>query len=805
VRAVATVVRAAVLRRRLQSFVVGLVLLLSTGTAVLAVGLLVVSDAPFDRAFTRQSGAHVTATFDGRVAAGDLTATADRAGVAAAAGPFDTVDVRMYPSGERPPPEGLGMTSEVVGRADPGGPVDRLTLDSGTWLTGPGQIVLNRTQLGPRDRIGSMTVGLPGAPTLRVVGVAYSVTGTADAWVWPTQDDVLHNGPDGAAAATARQMLYRFDSAGTDAAVRDGLAAATAGLPAGSLRGEASYLAAKRAVDSDAAVVVPFVVAFAALGLVMSALIVANVVSGAVVAGRRATGIVTALGFTGGQVVAMYAGQVLGPGLVGCLLGVPLGNALAVPLLGQAQQAYGVEASAILPLWVDVAVVLVLLAVAAAAALAPAWRAGRLSPASAISIGRAPRTGRGYRVRRWLAATRLPRAVSFGLGTPFGRPARSLATLLAIVIGAAAVVFATGLSGSLTQVVAAFGRTAEVPVEVALGRVGPEPNGPGPAGPEPNGPGPAARPAGAEPPADPAAVRAVVEAQPATARVAGIWQVELGLPGLAEPVEILGYDTDPTWTGYRLIAGRWHSGAGEVVAGSRLLRTTGHTVGDSLTLSAGGKSRPVRVVGEVFANANEGYGLLAEPALVAGLSTKTGPDRFEIGLAPGTDPQSYVDALGSALAGMPAVAIVRDDSNETIALMLALVGTLTLLVAAVAALGVFNTVLLNTREQVYEIGVLKSVGMTPRQVRTMVVASMTGVGLLAGAFAVPLGFALHRGTLPVMAAAAGTAVPASVREVYHPATLAALALAGAVLAVLGALVPAGWAAGTAPAAALRAE
>ena len=43
--------RAAVSRRRLQTLIVGMVVLLSAATAVLALGLLVVSHAPFDSAF----------------------------------------------------------------------------------------------------------------------------------------------------------------------------------------------------------------------------------------------------------------------------------------------------------------------------------------------------------------------------------------------------------------------------------------------------------------------------------------------------------------------------------------------------------------------------------------------------------------------------------------------------------------------------------------------------------------------------------------------------------------------------------
>ena len=44
---------AAVRRRRLQSLVIAAVVVLSSGTALLGLGLLVASNAPFDQAFAR--------------------------------------------------------------------------------------------------------------------------------------------------------------------------------------------------------------------------------------------------------------------------------------------------------------------------------------------------------------------------------------------------------------------------------------------------------------------------------------------------------------------------------------------------------------------------------------------------------------------------------------------------------------------------------------------------------------------------------------------------------------------------------
>jgi putative ABC transport system permease protein len=87
----------------------------------------------------------------------------------------------------------------------------------------------------------------------------------------------------------------------------------------------------------------------------------------------------------------------------------------------------------------------------------------------------------------------------------------------------------------------------------------------------------------------------------------------------------------------------------------------------------------------------------------------------------------------------------------------------------------------------------------------MVVCSMAGIGLVAGLIAIPAGVALHNYVLPVMGNAAQTALPPSVLNVYHAPQLILLALAGLVIAVAGALLPAGWAAKTRTAFALRAE
>ena len=57
-------VRGGIARRRLQTIIVALVVLVSTAATVLALALVVDSNAPFDHAFSAQRGADIVAAVD---------------------------------------------------------------------------------------------------------------------------------------------------------------------------------------------------------------------------------------------------------------------------------------------------------------------------------------------------------------------------------------------------------------------------------------------------------------------------------------------------------------------------------------------------------------------------------------------------------------------------------------------------------------------------------------------------------------------------------------------------------------------
>jgi putative ABC transport system permease protein len=251
-----------------------------------------------------------------------------------------------------------------------------------------------------------------------------------------------------------------------------------------------------------------------------------------------------------------------------------------------------------------------------------------------------------------------------------------------------------------------------------------------------------------------------------------------------------------------MISGHWYTGPGQAVVGTGFLTDTGKSVGDTVTIVSGRRLVPMKIVGKVFDTDNNGIAMITDWHALAQTEAQPMPGVYDVALRPGTSATTYVRALERRLGAPYGVAV---NVRDAFTVVIGLIGTLTLLLAVVAGLGVLNTVVLHTRERVHDLGVFKAIGMTPRQAIAMVVCWVAGTGLVAGVIAVPAGITLHHYVLPAMAAAANVGLPASFLHVYGGWLVAVLAMAGLVIAAAGALLPAGWAAATSTAVALRAE
>jgi len=772
------VVRAGIARRRAAAVVTCLATLGASAAAVAATALVIASDQPFAHAFAAQHGAELTATFDATTASTEqLAATATANGVTAAAGPFP--EAATTPRIQAP---GIDVTLPgltLVGRADAAGPVDDVALISGHWVTGPGQIVLSTQVLEVPLGTTVTFPDAPGAPSLTLVGYAQSVTDSADAWVEPAQASALAD----PGSPPAYQMLYRFHQGGTDSQMLANRATITDMLPTGALIGASTYLAAQHAAQRDTAPWVPFIVAFGVLALATAVLVITNVVSGAIGTSIFKIGVLKALGSTPAQVVRAFALIALLPSAAGVVLGVILGNVIASPLLHNAEVAYGTGTLSVAG-WTDVAIPAAVLALVGLSAVIPALRAGRLSATAALAIGRAPRSGRGRFARRLLAGLPLPQPVGLGLGTPPTRPARYLSIAAALVFGTMAVTFGVGLTASLNDVQRGLHQPDDVDVHVISGQDKAS-----------------LRDLSAS---DAAAVEAAISRQSGTAGWYGLTRRQATVLGSGTSVDATLYTAAAT-SPYQLIDGSWYEGPNQVLVPTGFLNSTGTKVGDSITLvDDTGERATVRIVGEVLDDlSGGGMEVVADAATFPG----TQPSLFAVTVKSGVDVTSYLQSLNAGINqyGVSALGNPRHFDNQQILAIDALAFTLTLLVVGTAALGVFNTVMVELRDRIRELGIYKAIGMTPGQTTVMVLTSTLAVGLLAGAIGVPAGIALHHYVIPVMGHAAGTNLPRADVAVFRGLEEVLLGLGGAAIALLAAMAPASWAARLRTATTLRTE
>jgi putative ABC transport system permease protein len=752
-------------RRKLQTSIVAVVVLLSCLAATLALTLLVETDAPFDRAFAATQGAHLYVTFDSAQATeAEVRATGSLPSIDTANGPWRVMPASITIAG------GRTRVIPVAGRDQPGGAVARLTLDSGRWVRSTGEVVLSRqladeTQLRAGDTLAA-AADSP-LPSLQVVGIAVALGNDAAAWVEPAQLPATSapNQPP-----TQYLMAYRLKQASTSRDIAAAIDSITSSVPENAVLGTSNYLDAKLNADRTTAVMIPFLLAFSASALVASALIIANLVGGAVIAGTREIGIMKSVGFTPGQVVATFAGQMLIPAAVGCLIGLPAGVVLSQPFLDDTAHAFGLPRTFGFATGPDAAGLMAILGIVVATTVLASLRAGRQSAASAIAAGSAPARDAGSIQARLASAMPLPQSLTLGLGDSLAKPIRSAMTVAAIVSGVATVTFASGLHESLVLVASALTHSQQVQVEVFR---------------ESAGKSVQAGPTESE-------VTSLIASQPGTARFVGVGHADVAVPGAGESVPVTAYSGDSSWLGFALIQGRWFAAPGEAVAPTAFFARTGHQVGDTIIVSFYGQPVRLTLVGEIFDS--QGDNILLRTGFDS-LPGKLATWSYEVQLRPGTDPVAYASTIEAAGPNLTARLNSENGVDTAFLLINSVLVGLVVILGLIAISGVFNTVVLNTREKARDFAILKAVGMTPGQVVTMVLASVAVLGVMGAAVGIPAGIGLHRYILTLMGQiATSTAIPPPFFGVFGTGLLAGLAVAGITIALLGALLPAQWAA-----------
>ncbi len=215
-------------------------------------------------------------------------------------------------------------------------------------------------------------------------------------------------------------------------------------------------------------------------------------------------------------------------------------------------------------------------------------------------------------------------------------------------------------------------------------------------------------------------------------------------------------------------------------------------VGQTVGVQVAGTPVPLRIVGTCYCFWT--LGMDWSSYLPAAPTAE--PTDYLVQLRPGANVDAYVGRISAA---QPDFLLVQPISSfgsgfDIEAALDAMVVALAVILGAIAGLGVFNALLLTTRERVRDIAILKALGMTPGQVTAMVIASAGVLGLVGGV----LGIGLYRYLVDAMARVAGFSITTGTfPNSFDPLQLVLLALAGVLVALLGAILPARWAARTA--------
>jgi putative ABC transport system permease protein len=776
-RALITQIAGNLRHRRLQAFVVFFIVALATGVGTLAIALLQSSSAPYQRAFDQYRGAHLTVLFQGQVTPEQLAATTRLPEVTASAGPWRTLLIPVEYGAQK-------TYLQVIGRPNPGGAVERLPLTAGRWATRPGEIVLTRSYAQSIGvKVGGRLIALGAADQTQLVVVG-EVTDIDEAsaglfnpqraWVQPEELSAL--APAGQRPAVI--MLYRFRHAATDADLQRRDAEIAALVPPGAVSGAISYLLIQQLFGLTTTLALTFLLAFAVFALGAAAAIVANVVSGAVLTSQREIGIVRSLGFTPGQVIASFVGQMLVLALAGCAVGAPIGVLASRPLVSANAEAIG------LPDWSGLDSVAPLLAtfggllVVAVAAALPALRAGMLRPLDAVTRGATPSRRRGSVIASSLQWLRLPRPVTLGVSDSFARPLRGLLATVAVTIGVATLVFSFGLSATFQKIQA--NRALFGVADVTINRYGSYPD---------------------------SRIMANLNTQPETKRVIAFDYFTLSMPQLSSPVTTVAMRGDSASFGYPVLAGRWFRGPGEAVGGPAFMQEAHLAVGDTFTATVNGRSITLRLVGEYFDFSNFGRQIRIDWSSYTQVNPAAQPVTYLVDLRRGANAATYAQRIEAIAPDYLSVTTsTANGATAIFAILNAALAALAAILAAIAVAGIFNTLLLTAYERVRDTATLKALGMTPSQVIVMVVASACILGVVGGIVGVPVGIWLHQALLSLMGSTLGEALPSQLTQgAYTPVILPLLALAGVVVALIGAALPA-WLTARAPVAhILRAE
>jgi putative ABC transport system permease protein len=676
---------------------------------ILATVLLQGAVNPWQQLFDRTRGADVLIYFTNGTNTSDLHSIP---GVQAVAPPYQVASATLVQDPVRSPVELRAMTPVLPAISAP-------LVVAGTWLrsSAPDGAVLEASfaaavHVGVGDPI--TMDGIDGTEVhMRVVGLA----DTADqgfypqwtpglVWVQPRLLGKVEPNPSETEEVVGLR-LYDNSTVATGQVVQTiwNLYNGPDQNSASAVQRYSTWQQVKQSMASNDRLLGLLLALFGIIALVAAPCAIANVTAGRVLVQRQDIAMLKALGFTPGQVVRMLLAEQTLLGAAGAGLGVIVAKVATSPEFIRPPDGTTVSLGPLSGSWIALIAVGAVLTVAVATII-PAWRAGQVSPVAAVQPS--PPRGHLSLVARLGLLVHLPAALVLGARDSLTRRLPAALTVVGLAIPMVMITIALTCWSTIDGFSHDPGRIGlAAMVRVSQG--------------------------------------GSLDARQTTDLIARDDQVLAWYPG-AEFDTLLPGDNG-TFTAramgtsarpypFQPVQGRLYHAANEAVAGQGFLDLMHIKVGAWILPTIDGVPVPLHIVGRTIEPDNNGdvldFGLDALPAAEA-----ASPPFYSLVLKPGVSPAAARAYLEAASHDQLDVQVMANPASQ-LRIMLVVIAVSVVILAVIALANLLTATVVGQRDHLHEVGVLKAMGLTPRQViATLVVNAtiLTAIGVTAGTLA----------------------------------------------------------------------
>jgi putative ABC transport system permease protein len=745
-------VRADLRAHRAQSAVTVAVIAGVVAALVLAAMLLEGALNPWQQLFDRTRGADMLVYLTDGTSTTPLRALV---GVTEVAAPYDAAPATLVQGAQKSPVQVDGMTPKPPAMSAP-------LVVAGTWLRAgqPDGVVIEASfaaavHVGIGDKI--VLDGVDGTTVpMRVTGIADTADqGFYPQWtpglIWAQQGLLAEVEPTASETTEVVGLRLSDPSAAGTAQVSQEVVNAYPGSSESSpVERTTTRQQVMDSMASDDRLLGELLALFGIIALVAAPCAIANVTSGRVLMQRRDLAMLKALGFTPGQVAAMQLAEQTALGVAGTALGLATARIATSSAFVHPAAGIGVTLSPLPGTWALLIAAGAIFTILIATAI-PAWRAGRVSPVAAVQP--IPPGGHLSPIARLSLLVRLPAALVLGMRDALTRRLPAALTVAGVAIPMAMITIALAVWSTIGAFTADPGR---------IGLAGALTVNSG----------------------------GLSNAQ-TTALIAADHQVSASYPGAQFDTLLPGDNgtfiaramgTSRTPYPFQAVQGRMFSAVDEAVAGQGFLDLMHAQVGSWIDPTIDGVPVILHIVGRTIEPDDNGdvvdFGLDALPAASA-----SAPMFYSLVLRPGVSAAAARTSLLRASGNRLDIQVAANPADRLGVVRVVIVVAVVILVL-IAMANLLTATDIGLRDHVHEAGILKAMGLTPRQVMATLVVSttiVTAIGIVVG---VAAGLAVAPRLINAQGQASGMGW--GIAAGLSPATIAALLASALAVAVAAA-------------------